>query len=118
MNLPLEIFMEVVSHTDPGDLLSLAWTCKIMRKVLMAGSAAHVWRTAEDGVLGLPNCPQGMHLASYAALVFTKICTRTKIDTLVQDRRQFGDKLDQYLLAISGTCLDELDETKAQRSKW
>ncbi|KAF8602465.1 hypothetical protein BDV93DRAFT_411949, partial [Ceratobasidium sp. AG-I] len=75
MNIPVEIFMEIASFINPGDLLSVARTCKTLRGTLMKHSATQIWHVAENSVLGLPNCPEDMHPPDYAALIFTKACT-------------------------------------------
>ncbi|KAF8602466.1 hypothetical protein BDV93DRAFT_444066, partial [Ceratobasidium sp. AG-I] len=74
-NIPIEIFMEITSYTNPLDLLSLARSCKALRAILMKQSSAQIWRTAENNVPGLPHCPDNMDAPFYTALVFTKNCT-------------------------------------------
>ncbi|KAF8602458.1 hypothetical protein BDV93DRAFT_444017 [Ceratobasidium sp. AG-I] len=81
MELPVEIFTEIASLAQPGDLLSLARCCKGLREMLMTTSAAHIWHSAEGNVEGLPHCPEGMYEPQYAALLFTKLCT-VGLDTL------------------------------------
>ncbi|KAE9405936.1 hypothetical protein BT96DRAFT_1015197 [Gymnopus androsaceus JB14] len=41
---PVEIFLEVFTHLDPGDLLRLARTSKNLRDMLMSKSSESIWR--------------------------------------------------------------------------
>ncbi|KAB5588252.1 F-box protein [Ceratobasidium theobromae] len=76
MDMPLETFTEISSHVHPGDLISLARTCKVFRRVLMKRSAEPIWRRAESNVPELPPYPwSNMCPPQYAALLFTKNCT-------------------------------------------
>ncbi|KAG8682137.1 hypothetical protein FRC08_015166, partial [Ceratobasidium sp. 394] len=75
MNMPVDIFAEIVAHLNPIDLVFLARANKFFRQMLLNRSFIHVWRCAEANVEGLPPCPEGLCEPQYAALVFTKYCS-------------------------------------------
>ncbi|KAF8602454.1 hypothetical protein BDV93DRAFT_194002 [Ceratobasidium sp. AG-I] len=75
VDLPIEIFAEIASLAQPGDLLSLARCCKPLREMLMRPWVAYIWRSAENNVEELPHCPEDMCEPQYAALLFTNFCT-------------------------------------------
>ncbi|KAG8790925.1 hypothetical protein FRC12_010659 [Ceratobasidium sp. 428] len=86
MDLPFEVFTEIISHSYPGDLLALARTNKSLRHFLMRQSAAHLWGQAECNLSsrGLPRCPPLMSEPEYAALLFTKNCSICGVSTTSQ----------------------------------
>ncbi|KAH7332921.1 hypothetical protein B0J17DRAFT_619403 [Rhizoctonia solani] len=76
VDMPDEIFAEIFSGVQPGDLLSLSVTCKLVRNVLMKKSAVNIWKSAEGNVPHLPAYPwSNMTPPAYATLLFSKSCT-------------------------------------------
>ncbi|KAF8601656.1 hypothetical protein BDV93DRAFT_495506 [Ceratobasidium sp. AG-I] len=75
MKVPAEIFAEILSYVNPGDLISLIRSNKFFRKMLLQRSAAHIWRQVESNVPNLPPCPPDMCEPQYAALMFSNYCT-------------------------------------------
>ncbi|CAE6439886.1 unnamed protein product [Rhizoctonia solani] len=109
VDMPEEIFSEIVSRLHPGDLLSLSQTCKLLRDSLMKQSAARIWKSAEGNVPHLPMYPwSDMTPPAYAALLFSKSCTACGKHTL--------NKLDPYLLVRFCSICREVDLTEI--SKW
>ncbi|KAF8602452.1 hypothetical protein BDV93DRAFT_193964 [Ceratobasidium sp. AG-I] len=104
--LPVEIFTEITSFTYPGDLLSLARSCKRFREILMGRSAIKIWRFAEGNLKGLPPCPKDMSEPQYAALLFTRICTSCGANT--------SSRADPYLLVrLCSECREtELEDAR------
>ncbi|KAF8750545.1 hypothetical protein RHS01_09243 [Rhizoctonia solani] len=80
MKMPIEIFMEIAPYVNPGDLIALIRTNKFFRAMLLTRSAALIWQCALSNVPGLPPCPSGMVEPQYAALIFTKNCTASRLE--------------------------------------
>ncbi|KAG9081695.1 hypothetical protein FRC06_005435, partial [Ceratobasidium sp. 370] len=73
--LPFEVFTQIMSDAQPGGLLSLARTCKILRTILINRSAIGIWEAAEQQTPRLPARPKGMSSPQYAALAFFHECS-------------------------------------------
>ncbi|QRV84693.1 valine-tRNA ligase [Ceratobasidium sp. AG-Ba] len=92
MNMRVDIFTEIMSYLDPGDLVALSWTNKFFRSTLLQRSASHIWRRSQKKITGLPPCPVGMSEPQYAVLMFAKICTicgaatRAQVDPFLHAR--------------------------------
>ncbi|CUA77981.1 ATP-dependent helicase/deoxyribonuclease subunit B [Rhizoctonia solani] len=76
MNMPIDIFTEIMSHLLPVDIISMSRSNKYFRNMLMNRSSLHIWRVSMRNVPGLPDCPPDMSEPSYLALVFLKRCTK------------------------------------------
>ncbi|KAJ7126990.1 hypothetical protein C8R44DRAFT_780134 [Mycena epipterygia] len=71
---PLDVLFEIFGHLNPLDLLHLARTTKEIRGILMARSAAFIWKEARSHVEGLPDLPRDLSEPQYANLVFDCHC--------------------------------------------
>ena len=65
---------KIFRFMEPRDLLSLARTTTLFRKLLMSRSASGMWRAARTNVEDLPECPQYLSEPEYANLVFYSHC--------------------------------------------
>ncbi|KAI0684347.1 hypothetical protein C8Q76DRAFT_314579 [Earliella scabrosa] len=74
MNVPLEIFYEVVTWLEPLDLLHLARTSKELRALLMSKGNSRLWKAARRNKPGLPDCPPHLSEPRYAASLFDHHC--------------------------------------------
>ncbi|CAE6429500.1 hypothetical protein ACGC1H_000908 [Rhizoctonia solani] len=75
VNVPMDIFAQIMSFLYPIDIHSLARTNKKFRSLLMNRSARNIWRMAERNVPNLPPCPNHLTEPQYAALIFGKWCS-------------------------------------------
>ncbi|KDN44214.1 hypothetical protein RSAG8_05687, partial [Rhizoctonia solani AG-8 WAC10335] len=75
VNMPIDIFTEIVSHLLPGDIISLARSNKFFRNLLMHRSAIHIWHGTMRNVEGLPPCPPELSEPHYLSLLFSKTCS-------------------------------------------
>ncbi|KAG8735904.1 hypothetical protein FRC12_017851 [Ceratobasidium sp. 428] len=75
LSLPVEIITEIATHLTPPDLIILSRLTKNFRALLMRRSAAPIWVSAIRNVPGLPDCPDDLCEAQYAALVYSKHCS-------------------------------------------
>lgn len=73
--LPPEMIRQIALSLGPGDLLTLARTCRHLRKMLMSKSYAPIWQEAEEMTPRLPRRPSELSSPQYAALVFSNYCT-------------------------------------------
>ncbi|KAE9405949.1 hypothetical protein BT96DRAFT_1015209 [Gymnopus androsaceus JB14] len=71
---PVEIFLEIFTHLDPGDLLRLARTSKELRNMLMSKSSESIWRATRSNVEGIPPLPDDLSEPQYAHLLFSQYC--------------------------------------------
>ncbi|KAK0505135.1 hypothetical protein EDD18DRAFT_1127879 [Armillaria luteobubalina] len=74
VDMPLDIWFEVLGWLDPVDLLQLARSAKSIRKVLMSYSSATAWKAARSNIAGLPEPAPGMSEPAWANLIFTSRC--------------------------------------------
>ncbi|KEP55695.1 hypothetical protein V565_001510 [Rhizoctonia solani 123E] len=75
VNVPMDIFAQIMSFLQPIDIHSLARTNKKFRRLLMNRSARNIWRMAERNVPNLPSCPNHLTEPQYASLIFGKWCS-------------------------------------------
>ncbi|CAE6438796.1 unnamed protein product [Rhizoctonia solani] len=75
VNVPMDIFAQIMSFLQPVDIHSLSRTNKKFRRLLMNRSARNIWRVAERNVPNLPPCPNHLTEPQYAALMFGKWCS-------------------------------------------
>ncbi|KAF9513241.1 hypothetical protein BS47DRAFT_1344467 [Hydnum rufescens UP504] len=73
--MPLDIFVEIVGHLEPLDLLHLARSNKFLRALLMNKANKILWKSARATIEDLPDCPPDLSEPAYASLVFESICT-------------------------------------------
>ncbi|KAH7926673.1 hypothetical protein BV22DRAFT_1062539 [Leucogyrophana mollusca] len=71
----LDILFEILTYLSPIDLLHLARTSKVFRRMLISKSSAFLWRSARQNITGLPNCPPELSEPQYAALAFEGLCS-------------------------------------------
>ncbi|KAB5589538.1 hypothetical protein CTheo_7013 [Ceratobasidium theobromae] len=57
IDVPLDVFHEIVSYLAVADLLSVSKTCKPFCQMLMSVSSKTLWKTALNRIEGLPPCP-------------------------------------------------------------
>ncbi|KAF5378386.1 hypothetical protein D9757_010860 [Collybiopsis confluens] len=69
-DVPLDVILEIFCYLDPGDLLRLARTTRDLRGTLMSKSSETVWRTAREGVEGIPPLPKDLNEPQYAHLLY------------------------------------------------
>ncbi|KAF4613850.1 hypothetical protein D9613_007962 [Agrocybe pediades] len=76
MAMPVDIIYEIFSHLHPMDLLTLSYTSRSLRNILLAPHArTAVWAVALNGSLYTPPpCPPDMHERQYTKLVFENWC--------------------------------------------
>ncbi|KAI0631516.1 hypothetical protein C8Q77DRAFT_1127302 [Trametes polyzona] len=74
MNVPVDIFLEIVSCLHPRDLLQLARSSKHIRSIILSRKNRSVWRASLQRFRGLPPVPDDMCEPSYAALLFDCLC--------------------------------------------
>ncbi|KAG8681559.1 hypothetical protein FRC08_015553, partial [Ceratobasidium sp. 394] len=109
MQMPIDIFAEIVNHLNPGDLVALTRSNKFFRKLLLHRSAIQMWRYTESNVPGLPPCPPDMCEPQYAALLFSKHCTFCGANTTA--------KPDVYLrVRPCATCRE--NELRSETKPW
>ncbi|KAG8705695.1 hypothetical protein FRC09_002799 [Ceratobasidium sp. 395] len=100
LSLPIEIITEVATHLTPPDLIILSRLTKDFRALLMRRSAAPIWASAIQNVPRLPNCPDDLCEAQYAALVYSKYCSTCGIGVTKQ--------MDPYLnVRLCNSCRAE-----------
>lgn len=74
VDIPMDIFTQIVSYLFPKDIISLSRSNKSLRNLLMRRSSRHIWTSAMKNVEGLPPCPSDMTEPSYLALLFARDC--------------------------------------------
>ncbi|KAI9056904.1 hypothetical protein FKP32DRAFT_1682052 [Trametes sanguinea] len=75
LNVPLDVFYEIMSHLHPVDLLQLARTSKELREHLLSRNSRHLWIAARRNVEPpLPDCPHDLSEPHLAHLVFERTC--------------------------------------------
>ncbi|CAE7065040.1 unnamed protein product [Rhizoctonia solani] len=83
LNLPLELFTEIMSNLKPIDVLNLARTCKPFRSILMRRSSKYVWKRSADNLpYPLPPPPPWLNMPQYVSLVYTNNCMACGSDTI------------------------------------
>ncbi|KAG8688478.1 hypothetical protein FRC09_012887, partial [Ceratobasidium sp. 395] len=66
---------QIATHLTPSELIILSRLTKNFRVLLMRRSAAPIWVSPIRNVPGLPDCPDDLCEAQYAALVYSKHCS-------------------------------------------
>ncbi|KAJ8454411.1 hypothetical protein ONZ51_g13036 [Trametes cubensis] len=75
MDMPMDIFLEIIVHLQPLDLLHLARASKHFRAMLMTSRSRYLWVAAFQNVApGLPPCPPYISEPRYAAALFDQYC--------------------------------------------
>ncbi|KAI0794474.1 hypothetical protein C8Q74DRAFT_1248954 [Fomes fomentarius] len=75
MNVPMDVFFEIVSHLDPLDVLQLSRVSNELRSMLQSKDSRHIWIAARKNISPpLPDCPTDMSEPLYAYLVFERFC--------------------------------------------
>ncbi|KAI0338143.1 hypothetical protein BDW22DRAFT_1363265 [Trametopsis cervina] len=72
--IPVEIFLMIMTHLHPSDLLHLSRVSKAFRAILMSRSSKRMWAAARANVDGLPEPPNIVSEPKYAALLFDRTC--------------------------------------------
>ncbi|KAM5542624.1 hypothetical protein V8D89_003585 [Ganoderma adspersum] len=79
MNLPVDVFLEIVAYCRPLDLLRLSRVSSQLRGVLLAKRNKDVWVSARNTLdPPLPECPEDLSEPHYASLVFDRFCTASR----------------------------------------
>ncbi|KAI0371427.1 hypothetical protein BV20DRAFT_1067527 [Pilatotrama ljubarskyi] len=74
MDMPMDIFLEIVTKLHPLDLLRFARVSKHFRSLLMGRKSRHLWVAAFENVPGVPPCPPYVCEPRYAAALFDQYC--------------------------------------------
>ncbi|KAI0355494.1 hypothetical protein OH77DRAFT_1521046 [Trametes cingulata] len=74
MDMPMDIFLEIVTKLHPLDLLRFARVSKYFRSLLMGKKSRHLWVAAFENVPGVPPCPPYISEPRYAAALFDQYC--------------------------------------------
>ncbi|KAH9884934.1 hypothetical protein C8Q73DRAFT_796049 [Cubamyces lactineus] len=75
MDMPLDIFLEILSHLEPIDLIRLSRSSKHFRSMLMTRRARYLWDAAFRNVdPQIPPCPPYISSPRYAAALFDHYC--------------------------------------------
>ncbi|KAG6381992.1 hypothetical protein JVT61DRAFT_623 [Boletus reticuloceps] len=69
--LNLDVLFMIATYTQPQDLLSLARTCKSLRRLFMDKSSAFIWKAYRRELKGLPDCSDDLSEPAYTNLVFS-----------------------------------------------
>ncbi|TFK25825.1 hypothetical protein FA15DRAFT_563293, partial [Coprinopsis marcescibilis] len=66
----------IITHLGPFELLQMARTCKVMRRVLMKPESKHRWEHAFAANIpaGCPPCPPDLVEPQYANLIWFDHC--------------------------------------------
>ncbi|KAG8724425.1 hypothetical protein FRC09_018713, partial [Ceratobasidium sp. 395] len=100
LDMPSEVFNEIVTHLTPPDLLSLAQLNKFFRKMFMSRSSQSIWQTTFSNIPKLPECPSNMCEPQYVSLIWSKTCSKCGA--------KVSRRIDPYLLVrYCNTCRDE-----------
>ncbi|KAH7316389.1 hypothetical protein B0J17DRAFT_351532 [Rhizoctonia solani] len=74
VDIPMEIFTQIVSYLFPKDIITLSRSNKSLRNLLMRRSSRHIWINAMKNVEGLPPCPSDITEPRYLSLLFARDC--------------------------------------------
>ncbi|KZT29042.1 hypothetical protein NEOLEDRAFT_694464 [Neolentinus lepideus HHB14362 ss-1] len=75
LDMPLDVFYEIVFHLTPLDLLQLSRVSKQFRKEFMTRRKKHLWATVrQKNFPDLPECPLELQEPQYANLLFEHNC--------------------------------------------
>ncbi|KDN48098.1 hypothetical protein RSAG8_03114, partial [Rhizoctonia solani AG-8 WAC10335] len=101
VNVPMDIFAQIMSFLQPIDIHSLARANKKFRRLLMNRSVRNIWRMAERNVPNLPPCPNHLTEPQYAALMFGKWCS------MCGGTANVSRRMDEFLLVRLCSCCRE-----------
>ncbi|GJE93535.1 F-box protein [Phanerochaete sordida] len=73
LEMPVDVWLEIVSHLTLQELLHLSWTSRRFRTLLMSREQRHLWAAARRN-MGLPELPCGMSELRVAAALFGTAC--------------------------------------------
>ncbi|KAG8686354.1 hypothetical protein FRC08_012547 [Ceratobasidium sp. 394] len=82
LDLPLEIFNQIMIYLLPADVLSLARSNKLIRNILMSRASRPLWQAAFHNIPQMPPCPQSLCEPQYASLVFSETCSKCGVKVL------------------------------------
>ncbi|KAL1944342.1 hypothetical protein VTO73DRAFT_3527 [Trametes versicolor] len=74
MDMPVDIFLEIVMKMHPLDLLRLSRASKHFRSILLTKNSRHLWVSAFKNVPGVPACSPYISEPRYAAALFDQYC--------------------------------------------
>ncbi|KAI0338123.1 hypothetical protein BDW22DRAFT_1363238 [Trametopsis cervina] len=74
MDMPMDIFLEVMAFLHPLDLLHLSRVSRSFRKILLHRSSRLMWVAARRNANNPPDPPSHLSEPKYAALVFEHSC--------------------------------------------
>ncbi|PIL30563.1 hypothetical protein GSI_07263 [Ganoderma sinense ZZ0214-1] len=89
MNLPVDVFLEIVVRCHPLDLLRLSRVSSDLRAVLLAKRNKGVWVSARNSLdPPMSECPEDLSEPQYASLVFDRFCTASRPPLLEHSRKK------------------------------
>ncbi|KAJ2924602.1 hypothetical protein H1R20_g12497, partial [Candolleomyces eurysporus] len=89
--LPLDIFCEIASWLHPMDLLHLAQTSKLLRRVMLSRTNRVIWTRSMKAFEDLPPCPEDLAEPRYAYLMFSRHCHECLADEPVTTIDRYGE---------------------------
>ncbi|KAF6744212.1 hypothetical protein DFP72DRAFT_85972 [Ephemerocybe angulata] len=101
--LPFDLLSEIYALLHPVDLLQLARTSKVFRKVLMNRQASRkmIWLPALASVRGLPPCPKDLAEPRYINLLLESTCDGCSVTA---SRSSINTRVWKHLTNYSQTC--------------
>ncbi|KAI0768945.1 hypothetical protein BC629DRAFT_1535696 [Irpex lacteus] len=101
LDMPLDVFLEICTHLQPQDLLSMARTSKELRKMSSDRKSQYLWKAARANVPSLPPYPDDFCEPAYAHLAFSTFCHHCL-------RRNSGRPCWQWRIRLCRPCFDTL----------
>ncbi|KAG8924480.1 hypothetical protein FRC01_011444 [Tulasnella sp. 417] len=89
MYMPVDIFTEICSYLGPYDLRRLSLSSKRLWDILMTKEARHIWKTALDSVVDLPECPSDLKEPQYGSLTPGNTDNSMTTEWILTFRRDF-----------------------------
>ncbi|KAK7449735.1 hypothetical protein VKT23_013210 [Stygiomarasmius scandens] len=74
LQIPMELWFEILSYLEPNDMLALSRTSKDFRAVLMDKSSIKLWKTAFLNAPDVPKPLPGFSEPQHASLLFDNHC--------------------------------------------
>ncbi|KAF5341665.1 hypothetical protein D9611_002142 [Ephemerocybe angulata] len=101
--LPFDLLSEIYALLHPVDLLQLARTSKVFRKVLMNRQASRkmIWLPALASIRGLPPCPKDLAEPRYINLLLESTCDGCSVTA---SRSSINTRVWKHLTNYSQTC--------------
>ncbi|KAF5341658.1 hypothetical protein D9611_002145 [Ephemerocybe angulata] len=101
--LPFDLLSEIYALLHPVDLLQLARTSKVFRKVLMNRQASRkmIWMPALASIRGLPPCPKDLAEPRYINLLLESTCDGCSVTA---SRSSINTRVWKHLTNYSQTC--------------